>query len=271
MLTNKKIAIIGVGKMGGTIVNSIIKNKLVKKENLYGSTTQEEHAKEINKKYGIKTYINNKEMISGKEIIILAVKPQMMKKVLSEIKEVATEEQLIISIAAATSTQFIEECLGKNIPVIRAMPNTPALINEGMTVLCPGKHVNKNHIQMAIDIFGAVGVVEVVQREGLMDVVTALSGSGPAYTYIIIESLTEGGVRMGLPRELAQKLSAQTLLGAAKMVLKTGMPPALLKDAVTTPAGVTVDGLMELEEGGIRVTLIKAISRATEKSKEISR
>jgi pyrroline-5-carboxylate reductase len=271
MLTNKKIAIIGVGKMGGTLVNSIIKNKLVKKENLYGSTTQEEHAKEINKKYGIKTYINNKEMISGKEIIILAVKPQMMKKVLSEIKEVATEEQLIISIAAATSTQFIEECLGKNIPVIRAMPNTPALINEGMTVLCPGKHVNKNHIQMAIDIFGAVGVVEVVQREGLMDVVTALSGSGPAYTYIIIESLTEGGVRMGLPRELAQKLSAQTLLGAAKMVLKTGMPPALLKDAVTTPAGVTVDGLMELEEGGIRVTLIKAISRATEKSKEISR
>jgi len=271
MLTNKKIAIIGVGKMGGTLVNSIIKNKLVKKENLYGSTTQEEHAKEINKKYGIKTYINNKEMISGKEIIILAVKPQMMKKVLSEIKEVATEEQLIISIAAATSTQFIEECLGKNIPVIRAMPNTPALINEGMTVLCPGKHVNKNHIQMAIDIFGAVGVVEVVQREGLMDVVTALSGSGPAYTYIIIESLTEGGVRMGLPRELAQKLSAQTLLGAAKMVLKTGMHPALLKDAVTTPAGVTVDGLMELEEGGIRVTLIKAISRATEKSKEISR
>ena len=271
MLTNKKIAIIGVGKMGGTLVNSIVKNKLVKKENLCGSTAQEEHAKEINKKYGIKTYINNKEMISGKEIIILAVKPQMMKKVLSEIKEVATEEQLIISIAAATSTQFIEECLGKNIPVIRAMPNTPALINEGMTVLCPGKHVNKNHIQMTIDIFGAVGLVEVIHREELMDVVTALSGSGPAYTYIIIESLTEGGVRMGLPRELARKLTTQTLLGASKMVLETKMHPALLKDAVTTPAGVTVDGLMELEEGGIRVTLIKAISRATEKSKEISR
>ncbi|MBU4047827.1 pyrroline-5-carboxylate reductase, partial [bacterium] len=142
--------------------------------------------------------------------------------------------------------------------------------NEGMTVLCPGRHVDKSHIQMAIDIFGAVGAVEVVQREELMDVVTALSGSGPAYTYIIIESLTEGGVRMGLPRELAKKLTAQTLLGASKMVLKTGMHPALLKDAVTTPAGVTVDGLMELEDGGIRVALIKAVSRATEKSKDIS-
>ena len=271
MLTSKKVAIIGVGKMGETLVNSMLKNKLIKKENLYGSTAQEEHAKEINKKYSIKTYLNNKEMVLGKDIIILAIKPQMMRKVVSEIKEVVTEKQLIISIAAATSTQFIEECLGKNIPVIRAMPNTPALINEGMTVLCPGRHVDKSHIQMALDIFGAVGLVEVIYREELMDVVTALSGSGPAYTYIIIESLTEGGVRMGLPRELAKKLSAQTLLGAAKMVLKTEMHPALLKDAVTTPAGVTVDGLMELEDGGIRVTLIKAVSRATEKSKEISR
>ncbi len=271
MLTNKKIAIIGVGKMGETLLNSMIKNNLVKKENLAGSTAQEEHAKEINKKYGIMTYLNNKEMVLGKDVIILAIKPQTMKKVISDIKDVISERQLIISIAAATSTQFIEDCLGKNIPVIRAMPNTPALINEGMTVLCPGRYIDKRHIKMAMDIFGAVGLVEVIYREELMDVITALSGSGPAYTYIIIESLTEGGLRMGLPRELAQKLTAQTLLGAAKMVLETGMHPALLKDAVTTPAGVTVDGLMELEDGGIRVTLIKAVSRATEKSKELSR
>ncbi len=271
MLTNKKIAIIGVGKMGETLLNSMIKNNLVKKENLAGSTAQEEHAQEINKKYGIMTYLNNKEMVLGKDVIILAIKPQTMKKVISDIKDVISERQLIISIAAATSTQFIEDCLGKNIPVIRAMPNTPALINEGMTVLCPGRYIDKRHIKMAMDIFGAVGLVEVIYREELMDVITALSGSGPAYTYIIIESLTEGGLRMGLPRELAQKLTAQTLLGAAKMVLETGMHPALLKDAVTTPAGVTVDGLMELEDGGIRVTLIKAVSRATEKSKELSR
>ncbi|MEA2087170.1 MAG: pyrroline-5-carboxylate reductase, partial [Candidatus Caldatribacteriota bacterium] len=271
MLTNKKVAIIGVGKMGETLLDSMIKNNLVKKENLSGSTAQEEHAKEIGKKYGISTHINNKEMILEKDIIVLAIKPQMMKKVISEIKEVVTEKQLIISIAAATSTQFIEECLEKNTPVIRAMPNTPALINEGMTVLCPGRYADKSHIQIARDIFGAVGLAEVIYKEELMDVVTALSGSGPAYAYIIIESLTEGGVRMGLPRELAKKLTAQTLSGASKMVLKTGMHPALLKDAVTTPAGVTVDGLMELEDGGIRVALIKAISRATEKSKEISR
>lgn len=271
MLTNKKIAIIGVGKMGETLLNGMIKNNFVKKENVAGSTAQEEHAQELNKKYGIQTFIDNKEMISGKDIIIMAIKPQMMKKVLLEIKEVISEKQLIISIAAATSTQFIEKCLEKNIPIIRAMPNTPALINEGMTVLCPGKYIDEEHVQMAIDIFGAIGLVEVIHQEELMDVVTALSGSGPAYTYIVIESLTEGGVRMGLPRELAKKLTAQTLLGAAKMVLETGMHPALLKDAVTTPAGVTVDGLMELEDGGIRVALIKAISRATEKSKEISR
>ena len=201
MFANKKIAIIGVGKMGETLLNSMIKNNLVKKENLNGSTAQEAHARELNKKYGIMTYyIDNKEMVLGKDIIILAIKPQMIKKVVSEIREVVTEKQLIISIAAATSTRFIEECLGKNIPVIRAMPNTPALINEGMTVLCPGRYVDKNHIQMALDIFGGVGLVEIIQREELMDVVTALSGSGPAYTYIIIESLTEGGVRMGRPQ-----------------------------------------------------------------------
>ena len=273
MLTNKKVAIIGVGKMGETLLNGMINNNLVKKENLTGSNAQEEHehAQEISKKYGIKTYINNKEMISGKDIIILAIKPQMMKKVLSNIKDMITKKQLIISIAAATTTQFIEDCLGGNIPVIRAMPNTPALINEGITVVCPGRFVDKSHIQIVIDIFGAIGLVEVIYREELMDVVTALSGCGPAYTYIIIESLTEGGVRMGLPRELAKKLTTQTLSGASKMVLETGMHPALLKDAVTTPGGVTVDALMELEDGGIRVTLIKAVSRATEKSKEISR
>jgi len=271
MFTNKKVAIIGVGKMGETLLNSMIKNNLVKKENLAGSTAREEHAQEINRKYGIRTYLNNKEMVLEKDIIIIAVKPQTIKKVISDIKEVVTEKQLIISIAAATSTQFIENCLGKSIPVIRSMPNTPALINEGMTVLCPGRFAQKEHLKIATDIFGSVGLVEVIYREELMDVVTALSGSGPAYTYIIIESLTEGGLRMGLPRELAQKLTAQSLLGAAKMVLETGMHPALLKDAVTTPAGVTVDGLMELEDGGIRVTLIKAVSRATEKSKELSR
>jgi len=271
MLRDKKIAVIGVGKMGGTLVNSVLKNKLVKNKNLFGSTYQEEHAREIHLKYNIETYTDNSEMVEGKDIIILAVKPQMINTVISQIRDKVTGEQLIISIAAAMSTQFIEDRLGKDIPVIRAMPNTPALINEGMTVICPGRYVTKSHITMALDIFGSIGIAEVIHREELMDVVTALSGSGPAYAYIIIESLTEGGVRMGLPRELAQKMTAQTLLGASKMVLKTGMHPALLKDTVTTPAGVTVDGLMELEDGGIRVTLIKAISTATEKSKEISK
>ncbi|MGE4413297.1 MAG: pyrroline-5-carboxylate reductase, partial [Candidatus Caldatribacteriota bacterium] len=161
--------------------------------------------------------------------------------------------------------------LNKNISVIRAMPNIASLVNEGMTVLCPGKFVQEEHLEIALEIFGAVGEVEIIQREELMDVVTALSGSGPAYSYMMIESLTDGGVRMGLPRELARKLAAQSVLGGAKMVLQTGLHPALLKDEVTTPAGVTIDGLMELEDGGFRVALIKAIDRATQKSKQISK
>ena len=272
MFINRKVAIIGVGKMGETLLKGLLKNKLIERENLSGSTAEKELSEKVSKKYKIKTYVdNNREMVQEKDIIILAVKPQIVKEVISEIKEVVTKEQLLISIAAATSTSYLEECLEKKVPVIRAMPNTPALINEGMTVLCPGRYAEESHLQMAKAIFGAVGLVEVIQEEELMDAVTALSGSGPAYAYVIMESLTEGGVRMGLPWELAQKLSAQTLLGAAKMVLKTGTPPALLKEAVTTPGGVTVDGLMELEEGGIRVALIKAVSRTTEKSKELSR
>lgn len=270
MIDNKKIGIIGIGKMGEIILSSLLKNNLVNPKYICGSTAREEHAQQIREKYGIITCLQNKEVAYKKDIIILAVKPQMVKKIITEIKEIINEEQIIISIAAVIPTQYIEENIGKKIPVIRAMPNTPALVNAGMTVLCPGKFAQKEHIQMAIDIFRVMGLVEVIQREDLMDVVTALSGSGPAYAYIIIESLTEGGVRMGLPRELAQKLSAQSLLGAAKMVLRTGMHPALLKDAVTTPAGVTVDGIMELEEGRIRVTLIKAVSRATERSRELS-
>ncbi|HKK82710.1 MAG TPA: pyrroline-5-carboxylate reductase [Atribacterota bacterium] len=271
MKLKQNLAIIGVGKMGDTLISSLIKNKVVEPEQIFGTTSREETALNIRKKHQIHAGTDNRQAVCGSDIIILAVKPQMIKKVLPQILSELNEEKIIISIAAATSTSIIEEQLNKSIPVIRAMPNTASLVNEGMTVLCPGKFVDEEQLKLGLKIFKSIGEVEIIHREELMDVVTALSGSGPAYSYMMIESLTDGGVRMGLPRELARKLAAQSVLGGAKMILETGLHPALLKDEVTTPAGVTIDGLMELEDGGFRVALIKAIDRATQKSRQISK
>ena len=271
MKLKHKIAIIGVGKMGNTLMDSMLKNKVVNADQLYGTTSRLETAEQAREKYHINVNTDNLLAVRESDIIILAVKPQMIPQVLKEIDEVLDKGKLIISIAAAITIHFMEEQLNKNIPIIRAMPNVASLVNEGMTVLCPGQFVGKEHLDLAFQIFQSVGDVAVINREELMDVVTALSGSGPAYSYMMIESLADGGIRMGLPRELARKLAAQSVLGGAKMVLKTGLHPALLKDDVMTPAGVTIDGLMELEDGGFRVALIKAIDRATQKSKQISK
>jgi pyrroline-5-carboxylate reductase len=188
---------------------------------------------------------------------------------LREIRGQITPGQLIISVAAAVPTSVIESCLPENVPVIRAMPNTPCSVGSGMTALCKGKYADAAHVAMTCQMFDQVGRTVVVD-EKYMDAVTGLSGSGPAYIYIILESLAEAGVKVGLPRDIATLLAAQTTLGAARVMLETGDHPALLKDAVTTPAGCTIDGIMELEEGKLRVTLIKAVVRATQRAKELA-
>lgn len=271
MKIKQKIAIIGVGKMGNTLIDSLLRNQVVNSNQIYGTTFRMDNAKKIEEKFQIKSDTDNLQAASQSDIILLAVKPQIIPQVLRQIDPVLNKSKLVISIAAAISIGFIEEQINKEIPVIRAMPNIASLVNEGMTVLCPGQFVDDEQLEITLNIFSSIGEVEIIHREELMDVVTALSGSGPAYSYMMIESLTDGGVRMGLSRELARKLAAQSVLGGAKMVLKTGLHPALLKDEVTTPAGVTIDGLMELEDGGFRVALIKAIDHATQKSKQISK
>jgi pyrroline-5-carboxylate reductase len=276
MLRDKKITIIGLGKIGGTLASSLIRNGTVKIEYVKGTTAHPESAATASQKFGFEVCSNNTQAVQGSDIVVLAVKPQNMGKVLNEIREVIEPHQLIITLAAAIRTRYVEEQLGTSakvsaVPVVRAMPNTPCLVSQGMTVLCPGRHASREQVELAREVFSAVGLVEVIDNEELMDAVTGLSGSGPAYGYIIIESLAEGGVKVGLPRDLATRLAAQTMLGAAQMVLETGEHPAKLKDAVTTPAGTTVDGIMELEDGGLRVALIKAVSKATQKSKELSR
>lgn len=270
MLKNKKIGIIGVGKIGGILVSGLLKNKAVSPNQILGSTASAKSNKEVSRHFGIQMFRKNADLVKEADVIILAVKPQAILKVLDEIKSVLTSTHLLITLAAAVNTDSLQEFLGDGIPMVRAMPNTPCLINEGITVLCPGKTAKASHLDLARDIFSLLGRVEILEQEELMDAVTALSGSGPAYAYIILESLAEGGVKAGLPRELATTLAAQCVVGGAKMVLETGEHPAKLKDSVITPAGVAIEGILELESGGIRVALIRAVTRATEKSKEIS-
>jgi len=173
-----------------------------------------------------------------------------------------------VSIVASATLAFIERHLQGGVPVVRAMPNTPSLVGAGMTVVCAGTHAGESDLARARALFEAVGRVMTLDEKH-MDAVTALSASGPAFLYVVLESLTEGGVKVGLPRHVATELAAQTALGAARMVLETGEHPALLKDAVTTPAGCTIDGLLRLEEGGLRVTLIKAVVEATRRAGEL--
>ena len=271
MIGKRKIAILGVGKIGATIASGLIRNRIARRSQIVGTTGHPDTAREAASRLGISVSCDNAAAVRGREIVILALKPQTLPKVVSSIRGELRTSQLVITLAAARSTGLIEEILGAHVPVVRAMPNTPCLVNEGMTVLCPGKFAKPRHVETVRSIFEPVGLVEVIDSEELMDGVTGLSGSGPAYGYIMIEALAEGGVKVGLPRRLATKLAAQTLLGAARMVLETAEHPAKLKDEVTTPAGTTIDGIMALEDGGIRVTLIRTVDRATEKSREISR
>ena len=220
------------------------------------------------KDLGVRTAATNREAAQGAGLVILSVKPQQVGAVLDDIRGVLEPSQLLISVAAAVGTAFIESKLRGPIPVVRAMPNTPALIRRGMTAVAPGSHARDEHLAMARGVFEAVGRVVVVDEKH-MDAITGLSASGPAFIYIVIESLAEGGVKAGLPRELATELAAQTVLGAGAMVIETGQHPALLKDQVTTPAGCTIDGILKLEEGGLRVTLIKAVVEAAERAKEL--
>jgi pyrroline-5-carboxylate reductase len=188
---------------------------------------------------------------------------------IAEIKPALSPAKTLVSFAASVKTRAIEDAAGMEIAVVRAMPNTPSALGAGMAALCRGRFVSKQQMELAQRLFETVGRTVLVDEKH-MDAVTGLSGSGPAYLYIIIEALAEAGVKVGLPRDIATELAAQTAYGAAKMVLETGYHPALLKDAVTTPAGCTIDGILELEEGGLRVTLIKAVMRATERARQLA-
>jgi pyrroline-5-carboxylate reductase len=268
MLKGKKLAVVGVGKLGEALISGLLKQGDLKIGDIAGSVGHESSIERVRERLNIETTTDNVALVQGKDLIILAVKPQNMDRVVREIADVVTPNQLLITVAASVSTTYVQDRLKNATPVVRAMPNTPAVMNVGMTGLSGGQHATAEHMNIAESIFKCVGETVRVD-ESLMDGVTALSASGPAYLYVVIESLAEAGVKLGIPRETSTLLAAQTMLGAARMVLDSKAHPALLKDMVTTPGGCTIDGLLELEEGKLRVTLIKAVVKAAERAREL--
>jgi pyrroline-5-carboxylate reductase len=268
-LAGKRVAFLGAGKMGGIILQALLKSGLLTVKSTCATVAHTERAKELAAKLKLKVGTNNIEAVQGADIIVIGVKPQVVEDVVREISSHVTPKQMIVSVAASVPTSMIEKNLPPNVPVIRAMPNTPSRVGAGMTAICKGRHASAADIARTCRMFDVVGRTVVVDEKH-MDAVTALSASGPAYIYIILESLAEAGVKVGLPRDIATLLAAQTTLGAARVVLETGDHPALLKDAVTTPAGCTIDAIMELEEGKLRVTLIKAVVKAAQRARELA-
>jgi pyrroline-5-carboxylate reductase len=265
----KKVAILGAGKMGSILLQAFLRDGLLKPSDTWATTAHAERAALLKDKLKIRAGTNNAEAVRNADVIFLCVKPQVVADVLREIRADIRRDQLLISVAASVPTDMIERSLEKDVPVVRAMPNTPCVLGAGMTGLCKGQFAQKHHLDLATKFFAAVGRTVTVDEKH-MDAVTGLSASGPAYIYIILESLAEAGVKVGLPRDVATLLAAQTTMGAARVVIETGDHPALLKDAVTTPAGCTIDGILELEEGKLRVTLIKAVVKAVQRAKELA-
>ncbi len=270
MLKGRKIGFIGGGKMGSALINGILSRGLVSAGDITVSDVAQELLEGLKKEYGVCITGDNEKAVKGSDIVILAVKPQNMAEVLEGISGAVDKSRLIISIAAGISTGYIEGYLKKGVRVIRVMPNTPAMIGEGATAICAGANAKEEDISPARHIFEAVGITVSVKEE-LMDAVTGLSGSGPAYGFVIIDALADAGVNMGLSRDIALRLAAQTLLGAAKLCLKGEKHPAQLKDMVTSPGGTTIAGLKAMEEGKLRATLMAAVEAATLRSKELGR
>jgi pyrroline-5-carboxylate reductase len=255
--------------MGGILLQAFLKQNLFAPDQIHATVGHTEKAIALSTQWGVDVSTDNLEAVRQSDLILIGVKPFQVPDLIEVIKPGLTPDKTIVSFAASVKTRSIEEAAGIDIAVIRAMPNTPSALGAGAAGLCRGRFVSPAQMELAERIFETVGRTVIVDEKH-MDAVTGLSASGPAYIYIIIEALAEAGVKVGLPRDIATQLAAQTTFGAAKMVLETGYHPALLKDAVTTPAGCTIDGILELEEGGLRVTLIKAVMRATQRAKELA-
>lgn len=266
----ENIGFIGTGNMTEALLRGIIRSGTISKKNIIISDVNAERLKAIGKSYGVRSTNDNKEVVKSSDILFFAVKPGVVSSVLKEIKNEASIKKLYVSIAAGVTTDFIKKNLKKDIKIIRVMPNTPALVLEGASGIYFGKMVKDEEREKIIQIFESLGKIATIEDENLMNAITGLSGSGPAFAAIFIEALADGGVKMGLSRTNAQKFAAQTVLGTAKMILETEIKPSELKDKVSSPGGTTICGIHELEKLNFRDATISAVEAATLRSIDLS-
>jgi pyrroline-5-carboxylate reductase len=267
-MESRRIGMLGAGNMAGALIRGLLASKSVTKEQIVASDVRVDHLQELQVQYGIKTFTDNRQLAAVSNLVVLAVKPQVVDRVLDQMADAFTPDTLLVSIAAGVPIRSLEARLPEHVRVMRAMPNTAAIALAGATGIAPGSRATAADVEVTKALFEAIGRA-VVLDESLIDAVTGLSGSGPAYVMVIIEALADGGVKVGLHRDTALLLAAQTVYGSAKLLLETGEHPGRLKDMVTSPGGTAIAGLHTLETGGIRRTLIDAVDTATKRAVEL--
>jgi pyrroline-5-carboxylate reductase len=267
-MKSQRIGMLGAGNMAGALIRGLLASKSVTADQIVASDVRADHLKELETKYGIKTFSDNRQLAAASNLVVLAVKPQVIDRVLDQMADAFAPDTLLVSIAAGVPIRSLEARLPSHVRVVRAMPNTAAIALAGATGIAAGSRATQQDIDVTQALFAAIGR-SVVLDETLIDAVTGLSGSGPAYVMVMIEALADGGVKVGLHRDTALLLAAQTVYGSAKLLLETGEHPGRLKDMVTSPGGTAIAGLHTLETGGIRRTLIDAVEAATRRAVEL--
>jgi pyrroline-5-carboxylate reductase len=268
-MAERKIAVLGAGKAGEALIAGLISSGWCDPGQIAATARHAEHLADLAERYGITTTLDNAEAATGAGVVVIAVKPQDIETLLGEVGDTLSQDQTVLSIAAAIPTTLIESRLGEGVPVVRAMPNTPATVHEGMAGICAGAHAEEEHLQAAEEVLGSVGR-SVRVEESYMDAITAVSGSGPAYFALLAESMIEAGILLGLSREVATDLVVQTMLGTAKLLRDEKMHPVELREMVTSPGGTTIAAIRELEQAGVRAAFLNAMQAAMKRSKELA-
>lgn len=265
---NKRIGFIGCGNMGKAMLGALVKADGINVEDILVSTKTKNSAENIKRDFNVETTLSNVEVAKKSDVLFLAVKPYFFKEVIEEIKDVVKDDSIIISIAAGVNISQIEQWFNKEIKIIRTMPNTPALVNEGMSAICPNKNITNEELEYVGSLYNLFGKYEILDEKDFHAFI-ALCGSSPAYVFMFIEAMADAGVKLGIPRAKAYRLAEQSILGSAKLALETGRHPGELKDAVCSPGGTTIEAVIDLEKNGFRNAVISAVEKCAEKSKSM--
>lgn len=270
VLTDHTVAVIGAGNIGRALIGGLVRGEAIEPGRIRATRRTPAALEQLESQFpGIAPMTDNPAAVEGATIVVLSIKPQQATAVVEEIRPHVSAQAMVVSVLAGVRTEELQRAFGQDLAVVRSMPNTPMIVDEGATAIAGGRFVTPEHLALARRIFEGVGMVEEVP-EALMDAVTGLSGSGPAYVYMFIEALTDAGVKQGIPRPVAFRLATQTVYGAARLVRETGKHPAILRDEVTTPGGTAISAVAELESHGLRTMLINAVATATARSRELS-